>query len=159
MHNLRVPAIVFVLFGGGPIASLACQVPHHPAEYGSIRGGITIDMRSLSTSDTLWMGTIMAYARASEVWFDFTTKDSTGKFSRHGRTVKMVVHHDSSMTVVPRCEIDSMGVSDSVIGLAPYNGQDSFMGTVVRAWIVSRAKRRFVPVPARRVRCENPFLD
>lgn len=159
MHPLQRIAGSVLALTAGWAALLASQVPTHPAEYGRVRGGIVIDMRSLSTRDTLWMGTIMAYSRASEAWFGFTTKDSTGKFTHQGPMVKMVVHHDSTMTVVPHCEIDSSGASDSVIALAPYAGQDDFMGKVQRAWIVSRTKRRFVPFPARRVRCENPFLD
>lgn len=146
------------LLTGFPMMLVGQRRVRHP-EYGASHGFIAIDMRSLSSADTLWMGAIMAYARASEVQFGYAVKDSSGRFQPAGTEVTMVVRYDSGMTVVPHCEIDSSGPSDSVIALAPYAGQDDFMGQVQRAWIVSRARRRFIPFPARRVRCENPFLD
>ena len=131
-----------------------------PDEYGPDHGVIAIDLRSLQRGDTLWQGTIWDYRFASVVDLIALRRDSNGEWRRVGQRVEMVVRHDSLSTVVPHCEIDSLGAADTVIGLAPYPlEQDDMMGRVVNAWIVSISTMRFIPFPAARVKCENPYVD
>ena len=131
-----------------------------PDDYGQVHGVVAIDLRSLQRGDTLWQGAIQDYQFASVVDLESLRRDSTGKWRRVGQRVEMIVRHDSLSTVVPHCEIDSLGAADTVIGLAPYPlYPDAMMGRVTKAWIVSISSRRFIPFPAARVRCENPYVD
>lgn len=131
-----------------------------PDDYGPVHGFIAIDLRAMQRGDTLWQGAIMDYRFASLVSLVAIRRDSTGEWRAVRPRVEMVVRHDSLSTVVPHCEIDSLGASDTVIGLAPYPlEQDDMMGRVVKAWVVSISTGRFIPFPAARVRCENPYVD
>ena len=128
---------------------------------GEDRSVTNIDGRHFSSADTNWGGTIYGFTKGDILMFGAGVRDSTGRFRVPVHRYWLVVRHAAGWSVVQTCRVDTPDPVDSILGLArfPDGPGENGPGDVAKAWLLTKSRPGFRPIPPERVRCTNPWPD